>query len=99
MTERDDTVDHPFFEIVWSASRVVDAGWIFFQKFTCANCGQRLTIDSPNRLYTKGSCDKCGHVTNIELRGCNYMIIKSLNPETLAGIVEGKGGKEESNSS
>lgn len=46
-----------------------------YQKFSCENCGERLGIDDPNVFYATGQCDKCGHVTDLEKRGCNYMVV------------------------
>lgn len=31
-------------------------------------------MDEPNVLYKSGSCDKCGHITDIEKQGCNYLM-------------------------
>jgi len=45
-----------------------------FQKFTCNNCGDRLTIDVPNKFFSSGKCDKCGHITDIKKHGCNFML-------------------------
>jgi hypothetical protein len=37
-----------------------------YQKFTCAGCGNRLTIEEPNTFYTSGKCDKCEAITDIK---------------------------------
>jgi acetone carboxylase gamma subunit len=66
--------DYPFSEIAKSVKREADLGHLCYQKFTCAGCGQRLTMEAPNVLYRTGTCDKCGHVTDIEAQGCNFMI-------------------------
>lgn len=70
-------VDYPFEECAKSAQELMRRGWTIHQKFTCEKCGQRLTIEEPNVFYTKGSCDKCGHVTDIKAKGCNYAAIWS----------------------
>ena len=44
-----------------------------YQKFTCENCKQRLTMPDANVFHNSGTCDQCGHVTLI--RKCNYMIV------------------------
>ena len=67
--------DYPFDEVAAEARRLVEAGWEIHQKFTCEKCNSRLGIEEPNAFYKTGHCDKCGHVTNIEKRGCNYLII------------------------
>jgi hypothetical protein len=46
-----------------------------YQKFTCDNCGTRQTIETPNKLFTKGQCEECKHITDIQAKGCNYTII------------------------
>ena len=69
--------DFPFYEAVEQAEELIKKGVMVHQKFTCAGCGQRLTIEEPNRFYTTGTCDKCSHVTDIRARGCNYLLIAS----------------------
>jgi hypothetical protein len=67
--------DFPFQDVTNEAERQIEQGAVTYQKFTCAGCGARLTIDIPNTFYTKGTCDKCGALTDIAERGCNYMAI------------------------
>ncbi len=33
--------------------------------FTCARCGARCTLDTPNVLYERGECWRCGAVSAI----------------------------------
>lgn len=72
--------DYPF----WDVAKQVDVllknndNCDIHQKFTCANCGERLTIEQPNVMHKIGTCDKCNHVTNIEQQGCNYLVIHNL---------------------
>jgi predicted RNA-binding Zn-ribbon protein involved in translation (DUF1610 family) len=68
-------LDHPLEEVVKEAERVASQGGQVYQKFTCANCGARLTIGEVNKFYTEGSCDQCGHVTNLREAGCNMLVI------------------------
>jgi len=49
----------------------IDRGFVVHQKFTCENCGNRLTIEEPNKFFAKGSCDKCGYVT--EIKKCGFI--------------------------
>jgi hypothetical protein len=70
-----DYLDHPFNEACEGAMRVTDQGGVVFQKFTCENCNSRQTIDVPNTFYTQGSCQECHHITDLQKRGCNYMVI------------------------
>lgn len=67
--------DYPFEDAINKADVAVSVGGTVFQKFTCESCGQRLTIDVPNTFHTEGSCDKCGHVTDITKRGCNFLAL------------------------
>jgi hypothetical protein len=75
-----DEVDHPFYEVVWSVARMNAAGGTCYQKFTCDGCGNRLTMDVPNKMYTEGACDNCDTITNIEKKGCNFLLIMGMVP-------------------
>jgi len=69
--------DFPFMDCVKKADELMQQypGIKIYQKFTCAGCGQRLTIDEPNNFHKQGSCDKCPAITDIEKQGCNYLVI------------------------
>jgi hypothetical protein len=71
--------DHPFDEVVIQAKSWVDKGHTIHQKFTCDKCNARQTMEVPNQFYTKGQCEECGHITDIEKRGCNYLLITGVN--------------------
>ena len=61
----------------------------FFQKWTCAKCGERVTGETPNQLFTSGRHDgDCGHVTDILQTGCNYLIIHSTTAEGVKRLFE-----------
>jgi hypothetical protein len=47
---------------------------VFYQKWTCEKCGDRVTGETPNKLFTEGKHDDCGHTTDLRKRGCNYMV-------------------------
>jgi hypothetical protein len=47
----------------------------FYQKFTCAGCGSRLTMPDANTFHPAGACDKCSVITNIRSQGCNYLVV------------------------
>jgi len=67
--------DFPFEECADKAGELLGKGGAqVLQKFTCAGCGQRLTIEEPNMFFTHGSCDKCPAITDIKAQGCNYML-------------------------
>ncbi len=68
--------DYPFDEVSTALEERIKEGFTFFQKFTCAGCGKRMTMDVPNRLHTTGACDQCEVITNIVAQGCNYLLVK-----------------------
>ena len=74
--------DHPFKEVVAKAQVLISEGFYLYQKFTCSNCQNRLTIGKPNTFYKSGQCDKCGHITDIEAQGCNYILSTTRLPGT-----------------
>lgn len=70
--------DYPFTEIALAVEEHAKMGHRCYQKFTCDNCGERLGIDTPNIMHTKGICEKCGHITDIVAKGCNYLLIMEI---------------------
>jgi hypothetical protein len=77
----------PFDEIADAFVEKIAEGWTVFQKFTCAGCGQRLTIDVPNMMVEEGTCDKCSAVTDIRRDGCNYTLM-TLPPEIVRELLK-----------
>jgi len=71
----DEQFNYPFYLVTQKAEEIIQTGAAVFQKFTCGGCGNRLTMEVPNVFYKEGTCDKCDFVTNIELQGCNYLIV------------------------
>jgi predicted RNA-binding Zn-ribbon protein involved in translation (DUF1610 family) len=67
--------DHPLKDCFETASEFVAGGATVYQKFTCTECDNRLTIEEANTFYTAATCDRCGKVTDIRKNGCNYMLI------------------------
>ena len=67
-------IDHPFYEVAATASEYAKQGFYVYQKFTCEWCNNRLTMSEPNAFYKTGQCDRCGKITQIEQRGCNFML-------------------------
>ena len=47
----------------------------FYQKWTCAQCWRRNTMDVPNKFFELAHCQHCNHVTDIKRSGCNYLLI------------------------
>jgi transcription elongation factor Elf1 len=74
MRTKSENINFPFWQVVHNAEQLIDKGATVRQKFTCANCGSRLTIDVANQFFRTATCDHCGRVTNIEARGCNLMV-------------------------
>lgn len=74
MSEEQETLDHPFYDVCARADKLIQGGATLFQKFSCVNCGNRLTMPDPNVFYKLGTCDKCDATTNIEETGCNYLL-------------------------
>lgn len=69
--------DHPIEECKATATKKVTEGWTFYQKWTCEKCGSREVQKTPNVFFPFGEC-KCGHVTDIGARGCNYALMRPL---------------------
>jgi hypothetical protein len=66
--------DYPFEDIVREAAKLIEEKKAnVHQKFTCDSCGSRQTMDEPNKFFTSGICEECGHVTDIVEKGCNYL--------------------------
>jgi len=76
-------MDYPFDEIVSSVAKLLeDPRNAIHQKFTCSNCGARQTMATPNKLFTKGTCEQCDAITDIQAQGCNYMLLISARVES-----------------
>jgi hypothetical protein len=70
-----DHPNYPLMECARSASLLIDRGATIHQKYTCAKCGSRQMMAEANKFFTEGKCERCSHVTNIQLHGCNYLVI------------------------
>jgi len=71
----------PFKDCIEQAdARIKFTGATAYQQFNCAKCGVKQTMDIPNTFYRTGKCEGCGHVTDIEKDGCNYMLILGKVP-------------------
>jgi len=72
---------YPFGDVVREATARIEAGADVYQQFICAGCGAKQTMDVANTFYKRGGCEECGHQTNIEKDGMNYMLtIGSAQP-------------------
>jgi hypothetical protein len=67
--------DHPVEECMETANDLIRQGHTIYQKFTCDKCQSRQTMPDENVFYASGKCEECGHITDIEAKGCNYMAI------------------------
>jgi hypothetical protein len=66
----------PFTEVLRDAEKYAAAGATVHQRFACEACGNdTLGIEEPNTFYTHGACDKCGHTTDLEKTGCNFLVV------------------------
>ena len=65
---------HPWNDCLVQAKEYMDKGFRVFQQFNCARCGAKQTMDEANTFYKLGTCEGCGHTTNIEKNGMNYMV-------------------------
>jgi hypothetical protein len=72
------SINDPFRVAMAKADAAIAAGFTIYQKFTCAGCGQRLTIDEPNTFHAVGTCDRCPALTNIERTGCGFMAVSTV---------------------
>ena len=71
--------DAPFDRVVEEANSLLkNPNVTIHQKFTCSSCGNRLTMEEPNTFYTTGTCDKCGTITDIRKKGCDFLMIVGL---------------------
>lgn len=70
--------DHPFDEVVDSAIEQMSRGATIFQKWSCAACRTRQTMEVPNKMFTSGRCEECGYVTDIRRAGCNFLVVLPL---------------------
>jgi hypothetical protein len=76
--------DYPFEEIALAAEELIAQGHVVFIKWTCEGCGRRVAFDQPNVICRFGKCDECGHVTNVERRGGNYLVMFQSLPAAQA---------------
>ena len=67
--------DYPMEDVAYQAELLIREGATVYFKFTCDYCKSRQTFDEPNKLYTRGSCELCGKVTDLREKGCNYLVI------------------------
>lgn len=86
--------DFPFRQILQSVAVLISKGGMCFQKWTCDGCGKRLTSETPNLFTLMGRCD-CGTITDLEKKGCNYMLAFAADPSNIEKSLEEMGLKPE----
>jgi predicted RNA-binding Zn-ribbon protein involved in translation (DUF1610 family) len=69
---------HPWDEVLATMEEQRRLGHDVYQQFLCANCGQKLMMEKPNDIHETGTCDKCGHLTNIKKDGMNFMVTMKI---------------------
>lgn len=75
-------LDFPFLDVVAQARKHALDGHMVHQKFTCGRCGSRQTMEKPNTFFTTGRCEECRFVTDIEARGCNFVLVTHTSAST-----------------
>ena len=70
-----DPKDSPFEDVAEMAWNLVQRGGHVFQKFTCAECGLRQTVEEPDHMFVRGQCEKCRHVTDLQVQGCGFVYV------------------------
>lgn len=68
----------PFHVVAANADTKIKQGWKVYQQFNCAACGAKQTMPDENKFYTHGRCEECGHVSDLEADGCNFMATISV---------------------
>lgn len=82
----DEYNDYPLSVIAESMQKQIARGATCYQKWTCGQCGDRVTGNIPNKLFTQGHHEDCGFVTDIEASGCNFMFILELGRSPGRGL-------------
>ena len=66
--------DLPTEEIIEMMKDMIDKGFQCFIKWTCENCGERVTSNTPNVFFTQGYLhEDCSHVSFPEKFGLMVM--------------------------
>lgn len=68
----------PLLAVAQEASLVVAMGHIVYQQFLCSGCKVKQTMEVPNTFFAQGKCEACGHMTDIQKDGCNYIVLVML---------------------
>jgi hypothetical protein len=86
--------NYPLHECAERAEQLIRDGADVYQKWTCGGCGERVTANSANAFTTMGHHEEkkdgspCGHVTDMRVTGCNYMVIAAGNTKAAETILK-----------
>lgn len=78
--------DFPLTVIGASCEKIIANGGFILQKWTCEACGERVTAQNINALCHHGHCQHCNHVTDLDKRGCNFMLLQPSGSMTVAEL-------------
>ena len=76
-----DFEDLPWDELLARANETIAGGATVYQKFTCAQCGARQTIEDANTFYQEGECEECRHITDLLKHGGGYLAHFTVAPD------------------
>jgi PHP family Zn ribbon phosphoesterase len=65
---------HPWDEVLANMHEQRRLGHDVYQQFLCEKCGTKLMMEAPNDIHETGTCDRCGHLTDIKKNGMNFMV-------------------------
>lgn len=69
-----------FNDVVEQATKIIMAGHIVHQKFTCAMCGLNQTMGEINRFFQRGKCEGCKYETDLVKNGCGFLLVTRASP-------------------
>lgn len=72
----------PFNECAAQAEKLRLLGATIRQQFTCEHCGAGQTMEQANVFYTSGRCEHCNQITDLQAKGCSFVIIATINEKT-----------------
>jgi hypothetical protein len=69
--------DYPLQEIADSMTKQMARGATCYQKWTCGQCHERVTMGVPDLVFEQCHHDEphCGFTTDVREQGCNFMFI------------------------
>jgi len=89
--------DYPLDVIAKQIDGIMRPGLTFYQKWTCAKCGDRVTGNTPNKLFTSGHHEECDGVTDITKTGCGFAVHFAGFASELLDMLDGKKSNQKAN--